>query len=285
MKKLLISLAMLCLGMAAISQQDVYDLYIPGDESSFTPPSAPADERGTTNGPIYNILYDNGPLVTNPGSGFGGADASVLQTALGMNTYGFGHQIANGWWVADEFTVPPGGWDIIGFGFFAYQTGSTTTSTFTAVQIMIFDGPPGAVGTNTLFGDNNTNRLTSSEFTNIYRVLDNAMSNTDRPIFRNDCMFNLQLPQGTYWVAWQAAGTLSSGPWVPPISVLGQTTTGNGQQFTGSWAIAIDTGTITAQGLPFFIYGPDPVPVTNWALFIGIGLILVFAMMRFRRIG
>lgn len=285
MKKLLISLAMVCLGMASISQQDAYDLHIPGDGSGFTPPSAPAEERGTTNGPAYNILYDNGPLVTHPGSGSGGADASVLQTNLGMSTFGFGHQFSTGYWVADDFTVPAGGWDIIGFGFFAYQTNSTTTSPITAVHIMIFDGPPGAVGTNTLFGDNNTNRLTSSEFTNIYRVVDYDITNNQRPVFRNDCLFDLNLAPGTYWVAWQTDGTLSSGPWAPPISVLGQTTTGNGQQLLSVWADANDGGTGTAQGFPFLIYGPDPVPVSNWALFIGIGLILVFAMMRFRRIG
>ena len=35
------------------------------------------------------LLYDNGPLVNSRGTGAGGADESVLQTTLGMNTYGF----------------------------------------------------------------------------------------------------------------------------------------------------------------------------------------------------
>ena len=38
------------------------------------------------------VLYDNGPLATHPGGGFGGADASALQTALGMGTFGYGHR-------------------------------------------------------------------------------------------------------------------------------------------------------------------------------------------------
>ncbi len=38
------------------------------------------------------VLYDNGPLVTHPGGGAGGADASAVQTALAMTLYGVGYQ-------------------------------------------------------------------------------------------------------------------------------------------------------------------------------------------------
>ncbi len=50
-------------------------------------------------------------------------------------------------------------------------------------------------------------------------------------------------------------GSLTSGPWVPPVTILGQTTTGNALQFTSVWAPAIDTGIGTQQGLPFLILG------------------------------
>jgi hypothetical protein len=70
---------------------------------------------------------------------------------------------------------------------------------------------------------------------------------------------NTVLPQGTYWVDYQFTGSLASGPWAPPITILGQTTTGNGLQYTstaGVWAALIDTGTAgTPQGLPFIIDG------------------------------
>ena len=42
------------------------------------------------------LLYDNGPLVTHPGGGYSGVDASVLQRNVGLNTYGFGNQYLNG---------------------------------------------------------------------------------------------------------------------------------------------------------------------------------------------
>src|SRR4030067_1536487 len=49
-----------------------------------------------------------------------------------------------------------------------------------------------------------------------------------------------------------------SGPWAPPITILGQITTGNALQYTsssGAWAPALDTGTDTQQGFPFVIEG------------------------------
>ena len=82
------------------------------------------------------VLYDNGPLVTHPGGGAGGADASALQTTLGMNTLGAGHQFLLGYRLADDFTVTdPCGWDVQTITFFAYQTGSTTTSTINALNV------------------------------------------------------------------------------------------------------------------------------------------------------
>ncbi len=40
------------------------------------------------------------------------------------------------------------------------------------------------------------------------------------------------LAQGTYWVQSATDGSLASGPWAPPITILGQTTTGNALQYT-----------------------------------------------------
>ena len=41
------------------------------------------------------VLYDNGPLVTHPGGGSAGADASAVQTALLMSTNGFAHSVSH----------------------------------------------------------------------------------------------------------------------------------------------------------------------------------------------
>ena len=52
------------------------------------------------------LLYDNGPLVNQPGVGAGGADVSALHD--GLNTLGAGHALSAGFRVADDFTIPAG---------------------------------------------------------------------------------------------------------------------------------------------------------------------------------
>jgi uncharacterized repeat protein (TIGR01451 family) len=216
-------------------------------------------------GPIWRapaaVLYDNGPLVTNPGAGSGGADASALQTAVGNNTLGFGHAVTSGFRMADDFVVGGSGWLINTVTFFAYQTGSTTTPTINAVNVRIWDGPPGAPGSNVVFGDTTTNRLVSSTFTNIYRTTDTTLTANNRPIMANEVAINTFLPAGTYWFDWQSGGTLASGPWAPSVTLVGQTTKpgANGLQFDPTamtWNPALDTGTSAAQqDLPFVIDG------------------------------
>ena len=202
------------------------------------------------------VLWDNGPLVNSPGTGVGGADESVLQSvSLGMTTLGFGHQVLNNNWVADDFTVADaGGWTVDSATFFAYQTGSSTTSTMTNVNWVIYDGDPSAGGTAIFNGSG----LSATAWSNIYRVTETTTGTaTDRPIMADTTPVGVFLPQGTYWIAWQTAGTLGSGPWAPPITTNGQTTTGNGQQSLagGAFAAALDTGSLTQQGFPFILEG------------------------------
>lgn len=203
------------------------------------------------------ILYDNGPLVNSPGTGVGGADESVLQTSLGMNTLGFGNQFTNGYRMADDFEVTGGPWRIRQIHFFAYQTNAATDpSTMTGIYLQIWDGPPNDPASGVVWGDLTTNRLTASSWSGIYRVSETSPLATNRPVMRNIAAVDVTLEPGTYWLDWTTDGTLAlSGPWAPPITITGQTTTGNALQFTAAWAEALDTGTATQQGMPFTIYG------------------------------
>ncbi|MEJ5308968.1 MAG: carboxypeptidase regulatory-like domain-containing protein [Anaerolineae bacterium] len=203
-------------------------------------------------------LYDNGPLVNSPGTGAGGADESMLQTvSLGMGTYGFGHQAAYGYRVADDFTVTGGGWFVDTITFYAYQTGSGLVSTISAVNLQIWNGVPDAPGSSVVFGDPTTNRLVNTTWSGIYRVSETSSGDTTRPIMANTVKVGVMLPPGTYWLDWQADGTLSSGPWAPPVTINGQATTGNALQYLGAWGAALDTGTGTQQDFPFVIEGAD----------------------------
>jgi hypothetical protein len=229
-----------------------------GAPEGAAPAAAPA--TGATWKAPAAVLYDNGPQVTHPGGGAGGADASAVQTALGNSTFGFGHAVTSGFRMADDFTVPAGGWTIDQITFFAYQTGSTTTSTINAVNLRIWDGPPNDPGSMVVFGDTTTNRLTSSIFSNIYRVTDTTLTNNQRPVMADVAAVGVFLPAGTYWVDWQTGGTLTSGPWAPPVTILGQTGKpgANGLQYnptTSTWDPAIDTGANAPQDLPFIVEG------------------------------
>lgn len=202
------------------------------------------------------VLFDNGPLVNSPGAGAGGANVSNLHDGLG--SYGAGHAVSSGFKVADDFTVPASGWTIDSLVFFAYQTGSTTTSTINAVKIGIWDASP-ATGT-IVYGDTGVSALSSSYWSGIYRTTETTLTDVARPIMRNIVNTpGLSLNAGTYFISWQTGGTLASGPWAPPITINGVTTTGNALQFnpaTPGWAPLAD-GTLTTefQGLPFLIYG------------------------------
>ncbi len=213
---------------------------------------------------IQAVLYDNGGMVTHPAGGAGGADASALQTGLSLNTFGFGHADSTGYRVADDFTVPAGGWIINAITFYAYQTGSTTTTTFDHVNLQIWDGVPGQAGSNIVWGDTTTNRLSASSFSNIYRAIDTSLTDSNRPIMANTVTVGTTLPAGTYWLDWQSGGTLASGPWAVPVSILGQTGKpgANAMQSDGStWGAVLDA--TFAQDFPFIIEGDLPLVTTE----------------------
>jgi hypothetical protein len=232
-------------------------------ETEISPPaSAPVEGYRPD-----SVLWDNGPLVTHVAGGAGGADASALQSALGMSTYGFGHQYNVGNRIADDFTITnPPGWQIDTITFFAYQTGAPTEpSSITGVYYQIWNGPPNDPGSLVVFGDLTTNRLLHTSWSNIYRVIDTNLLDTFRPIYADTASAGVVLPPGTYWIEWMTAGSdLYSGPWVPPITILGQTTTGNALQYTTAWAAVVDGGTLTPQGMPFIIQGTaiQPIQIT-----------------------
>ncbi len=223
-----------------------------------------SDVIGTTVVPTdapASVLYDNGSMITGTGTGFGGADESMLQTPL--NGYGSNINHAIYYRVADDFTVTGNPWAVSSIEFYSYQTQPTapfnTTSTITAGYIRILSGVPGAPGTTVVWGDTTTNRLTSTSFTNIYRV--SVTLNQQRPIMKVVCnTTGLSLPAGTYWIEFTAAGSLASGPWTPYVVINNTPTTGNAVIYTGTaggYTPVWGNGTTSQyqQGIPFKING------------------------------
>lgn len=229
------------------------------------------------------LLYDNGPLVTHPGAGVGGADVSSLTTP--NTVIGYGHNLSAGLSVADDFTVTGGGWDVSRFRFFAYQTGSSTASTMTGLYLQLWDAQPGTAGASVVWGDMTTNRLTGTDFAGIYRVVDNDFGSVARPVMYLDAVLgSLSLAPGAYWVNWAATGSLGSGPWAPPISYANSVAaTGNAMQFgTSGWVNLIDGA---PKGLPFQVYGAAvaSVPEPSTYLMLASGLAAIAGVARRRR--
>jgi hypothetical protein len=257
MRRLLVAALVVLLFAVPCLASDRYETVFSGAKPSYYP---------IVPGPVFDggrdILWDTGPFESQPG-------LSVLDTAAGMGTYGFGHQFYYGNLISDEFVIPAGAtWEIHDITFFGYQTGSLTSpSTFTAVFVTIYDGPPDNPASNIVWGDISVDIMTTTMWSGVYRVVDYDLTATNRPIMANTCHIGTTLTTGEYWIVWQSDGTLSSGPWAPPITIPGQVGTGNALQYTttaGVWNPVID---LEPQGFPFIIEGvhPSPVEEATWS--------------------
>lgn len=281
MKKLLfLSLLVALLPLAAAAQ--------PVQELVGEAPAVPVPDGGIGSiwdGPMGTVLVDSGPFITSPGAGGGGADLSLLENlALGLTTLGITNSSTFPARNADQFEITdPEGWRIDTCTFFNYQTGApVATSPITDFTLQVWDGDPSMAGASVIFGDTTTNRLLSSEFTNVFRAAETTPTDTARGIFANVVdVGGLVLAPGTYWLDWNSTGSAAfSGPWAPPITILGQNSTGDGLiDSTGVFVPWLDGGIMTPLGYPFIcegeVLGGDPpglpIPTIN-----GVGIVTLF---------
>ena len=166
--------------------------------------------------------------------------------------------------LADDFTVPAGGWTIREIAVFAYQTGNVA-QTINGVNLQIWNGPPNAGGA-VIFGDTATNRLNSAKATSIIRTFSTTVPAAALPtVQRTPWEFRagietapgvgLTLPAGTYWVDYQFVQNTdlaAAGIFAPAVTVVGarnRPTDNALQSNLGVWAAAIDGGNPAA--------GPD----------------------------
>jgi hypothetical protein len=210
---------------------------------------------GTTQ--AQQLLFENGPVRTGVGDGVGGVDTSAVQVASGQTITGYGAGSSGDHRLADDFLVPSPGWRLRGVRVLAFQRGAEATSTtISGLNLRIWDGPPGAPASNVVFGDAETDRLSSSSFAGIYRVMGARIGDDSAPVF--DAFagnVSLVLEPGSYWLDWQLAGTRASGPLVPPVTRAGEVGEGNAQQSRAGVWYAISGLGGAGQELPFALSG------------------------------
>ena len=227
---------------------DMYEVWI--DDVELTAPA----KAGRT------VLYEP-HFVTDAGAMSNGADASWIKGS--QSTYGPGAQNGSGNMVADDFTLETAS-TINEIEVYGYQTGSTTTSTFTGLYATIYDGAPNAGG-QVVWGDMSTNIMTSTSFTNAYRGSDNTPTGTTRPIMALTATgLNIELPAGTYYLVWNMTGSGSSGPWAQPEAYPTIGNSGNGIQYlasSGAWQNLLDSGNNEPYGAAFKLVGEGGGPV------------------------
>ena len=194
---------------------------------------------------VANPNYANQGYVTNPGAMANGADASWTQGSQSL--WGAGANYSNDSFVADDFTIYSET-TLKEIEVYAYQTGSTTSSTFTGLYAQIYDGNP-ADGGNIVWGDDN-NIMSSTSFTNCYRGSNDTPTETTRPIMAITASgLDINLAPGNYWLVYSLTGSSSSGPWAVPFSKPSVGNTGEGLQYSNSaWTDLSDSGSGTPYG-------------------------------------
>jgi subtilisin family serine protease len=197
----------------------------------------------------WDLLHDNGPFINSLGTGVGGADESVVQTGLGMDTTGW--VLSSPQRLADQFTVPAGQtWRLKEIQIFTGEWDTTTESAISVMSLRVWNGKPGVPGSAVLYGDTTTNRLVRSEWVHSYRR--HPIYPDKYPIVMNTLAVDLNLPSGTYWLDWGSPSIYLGFP----LTIAGQTTTGDAiWGAESSWATMSDFGTNTPQGLPFLVKG------------------------------
>ena len=192
-------------------------------------------------------------LITHPGGGFGGANALRLPNPL--SNFGYFASAAQGFRIAEDFTITQPA-IITSVTVFAYQPGSTTTSTFDTLRFSIWNASPALPGSAVVFGDATTNRYTTSAFTGIYRDSEASPGLNNRPIMSVTASgLDVRLAPGTYWLDFDTGGTLSGGPFVPGLAKPGMLTVPGANAL--GWNDSTDVWSALDDGAP----GVQPVAV------------------------
>ena len=254
------AIGMMCgwLSMAVADEPQATDYILPTDADvrpapEIVPGVVPYERS-------FSALYCQDSMITTPTGSCIPTNCFQSETQQPNASAGSNMNTDIGAIVADDFVVPAGQtWIIDKITTFGYQTyASYPVSTFTSCTVKIWDGDPSAGTPNLLRTVTTLYPPQSSTFTAIFRT-DYDWCTTSRPLYDlpNPISPGLELTAGTYWVGFQAEGTLDSGPWITFVTTTGQYSTITGhhamQYWDGAWR-QVAPGK-EPQDVPFCIEG------------------------------
>jgi hypothetical protein len=221
------------------------------------------------------VLFNNGPVV----------DGSGLSTLTAPDTsLGFTSSSLNSITLADNFNVSGPAWSVESLDFFAYQT-NAVGFTFTTATWSLRSGTN--VNTAAVLASGTTAVTNGGQVG--FRVTTTTLTNTQRALWRITADIpDIVLPAGDYFVTWALAGTVASGPFVPPV--LGSVGIGNALQSPASgvfapllMGVALPAVPTLPVEVPFVIQGsviPEPSTI---ALMLAGGVAVIGAARRRRQ--
>lgn len=184
-------------------------------------------------------LFNNGPIVTHPGAGFGGADVSAAEHE---NDLGFNTDQLSGYSIADDFTLEkPTYIEHMTFYLYEKYTVNNNPDFINMLFIRLYDKSP-KEGGEVIWGDTHTNLINRelSSFSNVYRTHIDGLQDYSRPVMSIVADIDYNLAPGTYWVEIIAVSLVAPYQggciFAVPVTHLGEPYSGNAiQHHSGAW--------------------------------------------------
>lgn len=244
MKKITLLLLMMLVGIALVSAQSdmgVKNLkgnYIDDNKVRLT-------WMNEDVGPYWDPKCD---IVTGDNFFYKSNGWYVSALHSGLGSLGFNADKDAGFKIMDKFTS----YEVFYLRFYLYE-GATPFSTIDGAYLTKYDGDP-LDGGSVIAGGDGKNRIVRTGSTNIYRTKENDIMDVSRPVFYVDVdavELSENYEEKTFWFEVSFTGTLADDIHIVPITILGETTTGEARIYTEEtgWQPMLDENANTQQGM------------------------------------
>jgi hypothetical protein len=258
-----------------------------------------------------DVLFDNGPFITDPTGGTGSIAGLPISQAEGFtlpgssyvySTTGISATYADNAAVAEDFVVPAGGWDLDSVTLFAFQT-SQTTPTIETIRINLWTAAPYSAGSPPPVPDPLPQPMMAEPLVleagpGAFVCHRESVSGTStvRPVYAYTVSLD-GLPNGgvlepgEYWLEWSMIGAETPTPrcWIPLVTPRAEafntnarlfnsidgTPSGPREWFEGREGYFPPESEGWPYALPFILSGTVPEPATLTTLAAGMALVVL----------